>query len=121
MKSKIDKYIIITLSAILIIFVGYFGWAQNYFDKARKETFVSARTRCGKNPVIGADGGDGVGKVYYAPTDTNNELLSEYNPGDLNISDYKNPRFFCSVDEAQASGYQRHKCCGVGIPEDWAR
>lgn len=116
MKSKTDKYIIIALSAILIIFVGYFGWAQNYFDKAGQETFASAKTRCGKNPVIGADGGDGVGKVYYAPANTNNELLSEYNPDNLNLSDYNDPEFFCSVDEAQAAGYQLHKCCGLIEP-----
>lgn len=112
---KKQRTIIISLVLLVFLAVVAGGW---YFihRNGGAETYQSAVTKCGGDPVIGSEG------IYYAPGPANRNmsymLLSLYDPANLKISDYPNPQFFCSVGQAKAAGYQAHSCCGVVTPEN---
>lgn len=119
LKTKRNKYIIITAIFILASLIVYFSWGRAYLDDNKKtETYSSAEVRCGQKPVIGADKDEfNEDKIYYAPGPPNEnqtyDLLSLYDPANLDLSEYSNPRFFCSIEEAQSAGYLKHPCCGA--------
>jgi|SRR5579863_6268491 len=106
MKNKSKKLIaVISLITLLIIASG--SWFI-FFNTG--ESFVSATTRCGYKPVIGSRG------VFYVPGSENNDLLSMYDPANLNLADYPKAKFFCSEAQAKQAGYHAHECCGLVIP-----
>ena len=109
------------LIAILLFGGTYLAWEKNYSDNSQSETYDAAEIRCGQKPVIASEETKTTDyKVYYEPGPPNENisygLLSKYDPENLDISAYSNPKFFCSADEAKSAGYEKHECCGVMLP-----
>lgn len=97
--------------AITVAFIGLLGGAsyyiyQNIPPTDIKGTFAEVSQKCGGPPVIVSD------KIYYEPGSQNNPLFSMYKPSDLNLSDYPNHKFYCTVEQAKKAGYYQHACCG---------
>ncbi len=115
--------LIVVMTVFAIIFGGYTVWGQDYLKKNKTpETYSQTEKRCGHKPVIGSKDGEGYydKNAYYEPGPENEnmsyDLLSKYDPANLDMSSYTDPEFFCSVSEAEAAGYVRHACCGVVFP-----
>jgi hypothetical protein len=107
MKHIKNKWFVIGIAIIFVLVmveIGMLAWRS-----AGPETYAVATRRCGTSPVIGS------GSYYYVPGSANNGLLSEYDPTNLNLSQYTNPKYFCSAKQAGNAGYKMHPCCGVPV------